>query len=92
MANVRVNLVVRGVVQGVFFRQSTRQQAERLGLAGWVANRADGSVEMEVEGPEAAVRELVVWAHHGPPAAQVDEVVEARLEPTGGDSDFRVRR
>lgn len=92
MANVRVKLIVRGRVQGVYFRQSTREHAERLGLCGWVANRDDGSVELEAEGSEAAVRALVAWAHRGPPAARVESVDEHQLEPAGGEPGFHVRR
>ena len=58
MANKRVHLVVRGRVQGVFFRAATQREARRLGLTGWVKNRTDGSIEMLAEGEEEAVKEL----------------------------------
>jgi acylphosphatase len=92
MKTVRLQIVVRGRVQGVYFRQSTRQKAEELGLTGWVANRGDGSVEIEVEGPEPAVRALATWARIGPPAAKVDEVIERAIDPTGAETIFVVRR
>jgi len=67
-------LHITGRVQGVAFRASTVTTARELGLTGWVANRADGSVEAVAEGDDAAVTALVRWCHHGPPAARVDHV------------------
>jgi len=77
---VRKRLRITGRVQGVAFRASTVATARALGVGGWVANRADGSVEVEVEGDEAAVAALVRWCQHGPPAARVDHV-EVTDEP-----------
>ena len=57
----RLEARVEGIVQGVGFRASVRRQADRLGLAGWAANLADGSVEVVAEGPEARCRELLAW-------------------------------
>jgi len=91
MPDVRVNLIVTGRVQGVFYRQSTLQEAQRLGLRGWVANLPDGSVEIEAEGEEGAVADLVAWAKVGPPAAHVDHVRERKLTATGDDRTFMVR-
>jgi len=71
---VRKRLHITGRVQGVAFRASTVATARALGLGGWVANRADGSVEAVAEGDDAAVAALVRWCHHGPPAAHVDHV------------------
>jgi acylphosphatase len=65
---------VRGRVQGVFFRQSTREQLGRLGLTGSATNRPDGSVEVEAEGDDAALDELQRWLHQGPPRALVTKV------------------
>jgi acylphosphatase len=77
-AVVRVRAVVAGRVQGVWFRESCRREAERLGVTGWVRNRADGSVEIEAQGRRAAVDALVTWAHEGPRLAVVESVaVEA---------------
>jgi len=69
-------LSVRGRVQGVGYRESMRVAAMRLGCTGWVRNRADGSVEVLVQGSEEAVTALVTWAHRGPPAARVESVDE----------------
>lgn len=67
-------LRVRGLVQGVGFRHALNVEASRAGLAGWVRNRHDGSVEALLHGPRHAVAVVVDWAHRGPPAARVDSV------------------
>ena len=77
---VRKRLRITGRVQGVAFRASTVTIARTLGLAGWVANRADDSVEAVAEGDEAKVAAFIRWCHHGPPAARVDRV-EVTDEP-----------
>ncbi len=74
MAKVRAHIVVKGRVQGVFYRASTKDEAERLGINGWVKNRNDGSVEILAEGDELVVRELIEWCKKGPPHAKVKEV------------------
>ena len=68
------HLVVHGRVQGVFFRDSMRAEAERLGVSGWVRNRRDLTVEAVIEGETTAVDALIAWAHRGPPDAQVTGV------------------
>ena len=84
-------ILVTGRVQGVFFRQWTREQAEVLGLSGWVRNCADGSVEARVTGEQDAVERLIELLHGGPPATSVEkvEVSEAAPDDTGR---FEVRR
>jgi acylphosphatase len=74
VAKVRAHIVVKGRVQGVFYRASTKDEAERLGINGWVKNRNDGSVEILAEGDELVVRELIEWCKKGPPHAKVKEV------------------
>jgi acylphosphatase len=66
--------VVRGRVQGVFFRQSAVNEARRLGLSGWVRNCADGSVEGIAQGGDAELERLRRWLDNGPPSARVEEV------------------
>jgi acylphosphatase len=65
---------VTGLVQGVGYRYALRDEARRLGVTGWVRNRADGSVEALVQGAPQALQALLAWARRGPPAARVDEV------------------
>jgi acylphosphatase len=72
--DIRRRIVVSGRVQGVGFRYSTLAAARRLGLAGWVRNSRDGSVEIIAEGRRDAVDELIAWCRHGPPGAHVDDV------------------
>jgi acylphosphatase len=85
----RVRLVIRGRVQGVWYRGSMEREAVRLGVAGWVKNRPDGTVEAVVEGDAAAVESLVAWCRKGPPSARVDDV-EIHDEAPQGLSGFRV--
>lgn len=66
---------VSGIVQGVFFRDNTRAEAQKLGLTGYARNEPDGSVTIEVEGPTAALESFVAWCKKGPPAARVDNCV-----------------
>jgi acylphosphatase len=88
---IRVRAVVSGLVQGVWYRQSCRREAERLGVSGWVRNRSDGRVELEAEGTRGAVDALLAWAHYGPPRALVEsvDVEPVALEP--GDVGFMAR-
>ena len=81
---------VTGRVQGVSFRYYTREEAARLGVAGWVGNQPDGSVELYAEGPADDVDALVAWCQDGPPLARVRDVAVRPAEPTGG-TVFEVR-
>jgi acylphosphatase len=89
-AEARGRVVVRGRVQGVFFRAEARSRAESLGVAGWVRNAEDGSVEAVFEGDEARVRSMVDWCRRGPSSARVDDVEIEPENPTG-ESGFDVR-
>ena len=89
MSVVRRRVVVRGRVQGVWFRESARRRADELGVAGWVRNNADGTVEAEVEGASDDVAVLVSWLELGPPQARVESVDVADRAPCG-ERGFRV--
>lgn len=80
---LRRRVLVEGRVQGVFFRAECRREARALGLAGWVRNRAEGTVEAVFEGPETAIEAMQAWMRHGPPQAEVDRVEVAEEEPEG---------
>ena len=83
-----LSLVIHGRVQGVYFRDSMRREAQRLGIAGWVRNRSDGTVEAAVQGESADVDAIVRWAHRGPEYAHVERV---EIEPDEGSySNFEV--
>ncbi len=87
---MRKRVVAYGHVQGVFFRDSTRQRAQAAGVAGWVANRPDGTVEAVFEGEPDAVETLVAWMHDGPRGAEVERV-EVNEEDPEGLTGFDVR-
>lgn len=86
----RRRVIVHGHVQGVFFRDSTRREAERRSVAGWVRNRRDGAVEAVFEGQGGDVEAMVELCRRGPRGARV-ESVEVTDEPAEGLSGFEVR-
>jgi acylphosphatase len=89
-AVVRRRVVVHGSVQGVFFRDTTRREARRRGVAGWVSNRFDGTVEAVFEGEPDAVADVVRFCERGPRGADVTRV-EASDEPVEGLTGFGIR-
>ena len=89
---VRADIVVRGRVQGVFFRASAQQEALQLGLTGEVSNLPDGSVEAIVEGAREAVDDFITWCKRGPPSARVEHVEVKLSEPRGEFRTFTVTR
>ncbi len=91
MSEKTVHLVIRGRVQGVWYRDSMRREAEKQGVSGWVRNRADGSVEAVFAGPAATVDEMVRWCEHGPANAEVSgiEVTDAPDESLGRSFNIR---
>ena len=90
MGQKRVHCMVRGRVQGVYYRASALREARRLGLTGWVANRPDGSVELVAEGEEDQVKDLLAWSQHGPSTARVEKVDTRWRSYTGEFSDFKI--
>ncbi|MBC8453795.1 acylphosphatase [PVC group bacterium] len=87
---IRGHFVVTGMVQGVFFRASTREEAQKLGLTGWVRNCQDGTVEVLAEGAEDDVRELSDWCRHGPSYAQVTDLKTEFANATDEYDSFRL--
>lgn len=88
----RINLVVSGQVQGVFYRASTLEQAQSLSLTGWVKNLADGAVEIVAEGPRYALEDLIAWCRRGPPAAEVQDVSVRWEKPRNEFRTFMIMR
>lgn len=90
MTVVRAAVRITGQVQGVWFRQSTKQTAEKHTVSGWVRNSPDGSVEALFEGEKNSVQQVIDWCHQGPQMAQVAEVIVAWEKATGEYTGFRV--
>jgi len=74
MSQATLHLVIHGRVQGVFFRESMRQQAVQLNVNGWARNQADGTVEAVIQGSAESVSKLLEWAQRGPPLAKVTRI------------------
>ena len=87
----RVHVIVRGRVQGVYFRASARDRARQLSLRGWVRNCADGSVEILAEGEKARLEQFVAWCHGGPPGAVVADLDVEWQETSGEFTGFVIR-
>ncbi len=83
MTCVRVHVLVKGIVQGVGYRYSTKFNADRIGLAGWVRNLANGDVEAVFEGDKDSVDSMVDWCRKGPSMSRVDKVIADYEEPEG---------
>jgi acylphosphatase len=84
----RAHVIVRGRVQGVFFRSDARDRAGSLGLSGWVRNNPDGTVEVVFEGDDARVDSMVDWCRRCPAGAVVEDVEVSWEEPQGGSGFF----
>lgn len=91
MENLRAQVVVHGLVQGVNFRAGTKEEAQRLGVGGWVRNLPDGAVEAVFEGEKKKVEEIVAWCHKGPPGARVTKVDFAWSPSKGEFKKFEIR-
>ncbi len=88
---VRAHVLVQGRVQGVFFRATTCDRAEALGLTGWVKNTSDGRVEAVFQGQKENVEEIIQWCHKGPPGAVVTGVEVAWEEPKAEVKNFSIK-
>jgi acylphosphatase len=86
-----VHVIIKGRVQGVWFRASTKQKAEQLGITGWVRNTTDGHVEAIFEGEENIVKEMLEWCNHGPPLAEIKEVEVKNQSPSNGFNGFTIK-
>jgi len=91
MEYAHVKVVISGLVQGVFFRASTREMAVNKGLKGWVRNLPDGNVEALFEGPGDIIKEAVQWCKHGPKGASVVDVHESWGKYSGQFDRFDIR-
>jgi acylphosphatase len=83
VSEARARVVVRGRVQGVFYRVETRERARSLGISGWVRNAPDGSVEAVFEGERERIDSLIAWCSRGPSLARVEDVQVEWSEPVG---------
>jgi acylphosphatase len=81
VTDARARVVIRGRVQGVFFRVETRERARSLGLAGWVRNNPDGTVEAVFQGERDRIDSMLAWCRRGPAAARVEDVEVEWAEP-----------
>jgi acylphosphatase len=91
MENSRVHLIIKGYVQGVFYRASTREKAVELGLKGWVRNMNDGNVEAVFEGPVDKIQQAVEWCQEGPAGAKVLDIEKKWQKYLGEFNGFHVR-
>ena len=87
---IRRRVIVHGLVQGVFFRDTVRRRAQSWGVAGWIRNRSDGAVEAHFEGLEPAVERMVAWCRQGPARATVTRV-DVREDSPAGLESFRIQ-
>lgn len=88
--NIHAHVIIQGRVQGVFFRVETRKAARRYGVAGWVRNLHDGTVEAVFEGTRQQVEQVVEWCRRGPPLGRVDGVDAKWKSATGEFGSFDI--
>lgn len=89
--NIRVQAIISGRVQGVFFRMETKRKADACDVCGWVRNLPDGRVEAIFEGKRPDVEEVLAWCRQGPPASRVEEVKTSEHPVTEGCDGFDIR-
>ena len=90
MADRRLHVYIEGRVQGVWFRDSAKTEARRLGLAGWVRNLPDGRVEAVFEGAEEKLNRILRWCRQGSPHSRVERVEPSWSQPVGESDGFRI--
>jgi acylphosphatase len=91
MGEKRIHIIVRGRVQGVFFRIHTQDIALKLDLSGWVRNCSDSSVEIVAEGNEKSLKNFEEWCYNGPPSSNIDTVDTKYSDSTGEFDTFRIK-
>ena len=85
-----VHVIISGKVQGVWYRASTKQMAEQIGITGWVRNTSEGDVEAMFIGEENLVNKMIKWCNQGPPLAQVDTVTINKIETKKDFDSFKI--
>lgn len=88
----RIHVIVKGRVQGVYYRASAQEQAQAIGLTGWVRNLDDGNVELEAQGTQEQLDSLLLWAQRGPSRAEVENLLCNPCSIQNGETDFLVQR
>jgi acylphosphatase len=88
----RANLIITGIVQGVFYRASTLEMAQSLSIKGWVCNLPEGGVEIEAEGTQGALEQLADWCQEGPPSADVKTIDIRWMDYRGEFETFKITR
>jgi acylphosphatase len=91
MSSARAKVIIKGRVQGVFYRQSTCTKSLEMEVTGWVRNMPNGYVEAVFEGCEQKIMDILEWCKQGPDSARVDEVIVSYEEPTGEFSTFKIK-
>ena len=87
----QAHIIVSGIVQGVFFRAYTQQEAIAIGVTGWVRNTPDGDVEILAQGTKEQLERLIVWCHKGSPSSKVENVAVTWEKPGAGFGSFSIR-
>ncbi|HKJ05302.1 MAG TPA: acylphosphatase [Geopsychrobacteraceae bacterium] len=91
MSHTRATLIIKGRVQGVFYRQSTKEAAQSHKVSGWVRNLPNGDVKAVLEGHEKDVKNVIAWCWGGPPAAKVENIIVDWSASTLDFSEFSIR-
>ena len=86
-----VHVIISGKVQGVWYRASTKQMADQIGITGWVRNTSEGNVEAMFEGEEKLVNEMIKWCNQGPPLAEVDNVTIEKMANKEDFNSFKIK-
>lgn len=91
MAIKRVHVIIHGTIQGVYFRDYTKAEALEIGVAGWIKNMPDGTVETVVEGEEEKVEQMLKWLEKGSPGSEVTQIIVKEERPYGETGAFNIR-